>query len=380
MKLLPILMVVCGIARQAGGAEPLAIRVQAERSAKGVLLRWNTTPGRSYTVEFSSSLSGPWERMITLPATGEGLEYEFEFTPVPGAWRFFRIGTSIAEDLKAVAALPVELGKALQDSGSLGATAVFGASTLGAGGQRLVTEGTLTEQVNGWTYASDPAGRLEVHFRSGSNMTFYIDRMEGNFSGDASAFLQDPHVFNYRTVVNGFYDLTFTTEMFPNSCSFTAGVVGTFEREGVTYTCDLSQTGIYCVDNSVSGFFSLLNDQTTTGTVSAPGFDLDLQHRWRSELITSNSSTASSDENWNDSTLKLGADTYQWVNTKIQKSFKDGRPSNADTNWDYWQAQGAVLKNGEAYGVYQRVFKPAFIQFLLVLPFGTVELESWHIF
>ena len=380
MKTLPMLILCGGLAAAAHAVEPLAIRVQANRSDNGVSLHWNTVPGRIYRVEFSSSLFGPWELMERLPAAGDRLDYEFEFTAVPGAVRYFRIGTSIDKDLRAVVGLPGNLNHVLDDTGSVGANAVFGASTLGAAGQRLVTEGTLTEEPAGWTYDPSPAGQLEVHYRSGTHMTFVVDRFEGDFSGDATTFLQNPHIFDYRVVLDPAYDLTFQTQMLPNSCNFNATISGTYWRDGITYTCDVIQTGIYCVDNTVSGYFSVETDYTTFGVVTAPGFSLDLQHRRRFELITSNSETDSTDENWNNSTLTLGTDTYQWINTKTQKSFKNGRASDIDTLWEYWKAYGDILKNGEVHARYQRSIQTGYIRFLILLPAETIELEAWPIY
>ncbi len=105
---------------------------------------------------------------------------------------------------------------------------------------------------------------------------------------------------------------------------------------------------------------------------------MQLNHRWRHHLIGGVGGNASSVEEWNNSQLTVGPDTYRWINTKIQKSFRDGKPSSLDT---YWLAGGTVTRNGLDYGDYHLRPLPLEqrIQIVLSLPGEDLVLESWAI-
>lgn len=375
MKVILVILICCVLSLLRSKAAEIRI-TEITQAANGVHITWTAEIGRNYQVESADSVNGPWQNRTSVKADSAALSwtdeqaatqrfYRISSVSAPAVQNFFLAGDAVSRDLGALG---------LQ-SGDIGAQAVFLASQL-QGGVRLITTGTLTQQGQNWAYALIPSDRLVVQFQAGTNLDFYITRMEGDFTGDATSFLQRPHVFDYRVAAPGVGDLTFASEIPAETCNFRATAKGTLVWRDVTYTIDLTLAGQYCVENGF-GYFSLLNDYSATGTVVAPGFDLRVAHRRRFELITSSKDSAISEEDWNNNTLTVGNDTYQWNNTKKQKSFKDGKPSSLDT---YWQAYGDVFRNGAPYGVYQRTADNTIgvVKFILVLPTETIDLEVWN--
>lgn len=377
MKTMFLVAVCCVLSIVRSHAAEIRI-TEITKTASKSEIKWTAEIGNNYQVESSDSVKGPWQNRASLKANATVLSWTDESVAAPQ--RFYRISSipvaTLQDFFLAGDAVSHDLGTLGLQSGDIGAQAVFLASQL-QGGTQLITRGTLQQQGQNWTYALAPDDRLVVRFQSGTNLDFHITRMEGNFTGDATSFLQQPHLFDYRVTAPGVGDLTFASEIPAGTCNFKAAAQGSLVWRGVTYTIDLTLAGQYCVENGF-GYFSLLNDYTTAGTVVAPGFDLRVDQRRRFELITTSKDSAISEEDWNNNTLIIGSDTYQWSHTKKQKSFKDGKPSSVDT---YWQASGDVLRNGAPYGVYQRTADAllGIVKFVLVLPGETIDLEVWNV-
>ena len=352
---------------------------QISQKTNGIAIQWSAEAGRSYQVETADSLLGPWQRRASVNAASNLLSW-LDTETGSARQRFYRLSTTNETGLRGALlagdAVPRTVGSLSFDINSVAADAVFAASQLGAGGAQLVTTGTLSQQGQTWSYSSSPADRLAVRFGSGTNADFYITRMEGNFSSDAATFLQESHNFDFRVVAPGVADLTFNSGIPSGTCNFHATARGSLLWNGVNYTVDLALDGQYCFESGF-GSYSLLNDYTTAGTVMAPGYSLSVDQRWRFELVADQKQSASSAEDWNNNTLTIGADTFKWVNAKKQKSFKNGKPSSIDS---YWQASGAVLKNGQSWGLYQYqgpIF--GYVKFYLATPDAAIELESWNV-
>lgn len=352
---------------------------QISQKTNAMALEWTTQAGNNYQVESADSILGPWQRRASLNAVSNRLTWLDNETGA-ARQRFYRIATTNQPApngaLLAGDAVARAVGSLSSDINTVAAEAVFAASQLGAGGAQLVTTGTLTQQGQTWSYSSSPADRLAVRFASGTNADFYISRMEGNFSSDAAAFLQQSHNFDFRVVAPGIADLTFASGIPSGTCDFHATARGSLVWNAVNYTVDLTLDGKYCFDGGF-GSYSLLNDYTTTGSVLAPGYSLNVDERWRFELIADQNQSASSAEDWNNNILTIGPDTYKWVNARKQKSFKNGKPSSIDS---YWQASGAVLKNGQSWGLYQYQGPIlGYVKFYLVTADAAIELESWSV-
>jgi len=96
------------------------------------------------------------------------------------------------------------------------------------------------------------------------------------------------------------------------------------------------------------------------------------------KLIASDRESASSEQIWNNNAVHAGGVTLQWVNTRRQNSFKNGKLSSLDT---YWQASGEVLRDGAPYGAYKMESNSTLfvVKFLLVTPGEAIELASYQI-
>ena len=372
------LVLVCGSI--IGGAQGVNFQVtQITRSAEHVSIKWEAALGQSYRVESAATVGGPWEaRATTNAVAGEAGWVDLEASGKNQ--RFYRIvmisgasGASVREGLLAGDLVPNNVALVGEQSSEVGVSAVFLASQ-SQGGLQLITTGTLTEQGQTWSYSPIPNDRLLVRFQSGTNLDFYITRMEGSFAGDAANFLQQSHAFDYRVVNPGLADLTVTSVIPAATADFQATLRGSLVWSNAAYQIDLALSGTYRFDNSVG--YSLLDDHRITGSITASNLSLTVDQRRRYEFIANDGHSASSEEYWNNNTLQSGADRYQWNNARRQKSFKDGKPSSLDT---YWQATGGVLKNGQPYGVYQMKSDSSLgvVKFLLVLPNEALELESW---
>lgn len=83
---------------------------------------------------------------------------------------------------------------------------------------RFVTHGTLTEGAGegaAWTYAAEPADRLELHCADGTKITLRYTRIEGALES-IGAFIQGEHQLEVRISGNGF-DLVVTSRRGPKT-------------------------------------------------------------------------------------------------------------------------------------------------------------------
>ncbi|MBI3416783.1 MAG: hypothetical protein HY043_15950 [Verrucomicrobia bacterium] len=364
------------------------------KETNGVAIQWNSDAGKSYRIESAAAVNGPWLFRTNFNANSTSVQW-VDTDIVSVGQRFYRVGlgadTGTAAERAAVSAgdfLPKAVAVFGEQSANIAANAVFLASQLGAGGAQLVTTGTLSQQGQNWAYSPSPNDRLVAQFATGTNVQFYITRVQGDFSIDVNVFLRRPHNFDYRVVTPGVADLTFISDAGTGTPSFQAKARGMFIWNQVSYDVDLTLSGTYQYESELvllTGS-SLLTDAMITGTVRAPGFSLVASQRRRYESVIAQVNfggatrfdEAVSDQDWIDNTLTLGADTYKWVNATKQKSFKNGTPSSVDI---YWQAAGSVLKNGQAYGVYKFGASTAsgYVMFYLALPNDVVQLELWKL-
>lgn len=360
------------------------------RQTDGLKIGWTAESGNAYQVQSSTTVTGPWRLRTTLePAAGptSWVDGESSF----GVQQFYRLSVSpktVSEaprlTLLTGDSIPATVAFLGEQSGTMAANGVFLASQLGAGGLQLVTTGTLTQQGLIWTYSANPADRLIVQFIAGTNVTFYVTRMQGDFSVDAATFLRRNHNFDYRVVVPGTGDLSFTSDVGTANPSYQATAQGSLVFSNVTYSVNLSLAGLYRFETDSTGT-SLLTDYLVTGTASSPDYRLVANYRRRFELVSARTTSggatrfedATTDQDWNNNVVTIGADTYQWAEASKQKSFRNGKPSQIDT---YWKASGGILRNGQPYGIYDMRPDPllVYLRFYLILPDQAIELESWY--
>ena len=357
--------------------------MEITRNTNAVTLKWNAEASKSYQVQSAGFVAGPWRSRASVDAVTTLANWA-DTESASLTQQFYRVAlitnSSSAlsrEGLFAGDFIPSNTTLLGEQSGEIGANAVFLASQIGTGGAQLVTTGTLTQLGQNWTYGPSPNDRLVVQFATGTNVSYYITRMQGNFSIDAATFLRQNQNFDYRVVLPNVGDLTFTWEIGSGNPTFRVTALGTLVWSNVTYNINLALVGVYRFEIDSTGS-SLLDDYMATGTVSAPGYGMTINERRRFELISTTTGSATSEQTWNNNNLTIGSDVYKWVNAQKQKSFRNGNPSSVDT---YWQASGGVLKNGAPFGLYKFDTSSAglgYVRFTLVLPNEVIELESWR--
>jgi hypothetical protein len=259
-------------------------------------------------------------------------------------------------------------------SGTLGIQAVYAASYQNGG--TLVMTGTVKQATGAWS--AQPSDKLVIELTDGKKLELEFHAApQGNLINGPDAFWNGDHIVDYTAHLDGVGDVRYTKSQVGRQYQGTAK--GTYIDKDVTYDVDLKNVGSTYFDNDSTGT-EYQNDHQTTGTVKTESLELTVSETWHYRSITVKGKTDSEASRKVASQLKAGEDSYVWSDVLMQKSFKDGKPSQLDT---YWKATGHVLKNGEVYGEYQ--LKPqaigtsgGFVSFVLVLPGETIELEKWN--
>lgn len=137
----------------------------------------------------------------------------------------------------------------------------------------------------------------------------------------------------------------------------------------------------YSEISGTAGTHTIRDTSISGNIVGGADFELLVQARQRFELVagSGNSSSANTNENWNESRLKAGGHTYQWIGVKKQRTWTYGLESQLDT---YWNASGVVTRDGNSWGFYSKLMDYSIpgvidLQFILSMPDGSVTLEKW---
>ena len=261
---------------------------------------------------------------------------------------------------------------------------VIEASIQGGGGSTLVTTGTLIQSPadpNVFSYSAAPNDRLRIIFDDGPEVDYFITTITGDLlSGDALVFLQNAHFLQYKVVVIGELDLEVSsyrvsTGYYSSDSEIT--VKGIFTYEGGIYTANLLYTGDYYHEGDSSGTETALNE-SATGNISAVEFAMTVDESMSSITISTSSEAASSSSRTMNNSWTSAGIVYQMLNGRINRAFKDGRPSEVDRDW---YAGGVLLRAGIQIGELQLGVDPtlAFIEINLVMSNGHQYLiEKWH--
>lgn len=273
----------------------------------------------------------------------------------------------------------------------LGAEAVFLASRL-AGGQRLVTTGTLTQLAAGtlqFDYAPTPTDQLRVVMKDGRSGEYHVSRFEGDLTGDAQGLLIGAHDVALRVVVAGELDLSLTSKRVRNGpvsyeCAVDTGVRGTFIYERRLTEVEVRATGTAYFESGFGGTESR-TDLVTVGTIRVGAMELRLDERWTANMITGvrerasgigrEPDDASSYVRAVNTTWTLGAQSGAIRAGTVRTSFKNGRPATGDDS--FWKASGAVVLDERIVGELKIV--PALNELRLVATTEPepVRLETW---
>ncbi len=366
--------------------------VEVRLTNNAVFVRWNSRAGFAYEVLSADKLEGPWGRQAEVTAIGPSSNWTDPRVVESGA-RFYQIrpvtpdgcNGDIGLDTATEAALfeadsaPRVLVTTYQNSRQLAAEAVYFASQLGASGRQVVTTGTLQQAGQAWSYSTSPSNRLVVLFPTQKPAEFFITTMQGDFSADASRFLNNSHILEWRSRAEGLGDFAFSSRRTGRLIDATAK--GTMPwKSGEIQVEVASQVDDYF--ESSSGGSETITDNRITGTMSAPEFQLQINQRFRFQIISQDGVSASTSEEWLGSQLNFLGATFRWVDVKKQKSFRDGKPSGVD---DYWKATGQVLRNDAVFGQYRKTYASVgnavqVVKFLVEFPNRSIEIESWNIF
>lgn len=266
---------------------------------------------------------------------------------------------------------------------SLGVQAVLAASYLATGNRQLVTTGTITQTGTtiygpSYSYNPSPVDKLVLKSQDGRPFEFTVITIQGDYSAVENFFSSD-HQLKLRVVQGKHVKLEIeSTKRAGNRWGKANGKV---VYDGVAYTVDLAFQWYESSDIDRTGV-QYKYAYGATGTIKASKFNLAVKERWDSEFVMYEGDSASYDVRQIGSVLKLGGDTYQWVNVRLQKSFRGGQASHTDT---YWDAVGEIRRNGEAYGRYYKSEKTmpgpygiqVYVTFNVEVPGGDVEIESW---
>lgn len=373
-----------GLAGTGMAQEPNAV-TGLSYSNSGLTLTLNTRAEHLYRIESSSTLQPPWQVETEIDATGGVVQWT-DTKVTDTSQRYYRVAvtppnvstTTLTQGVAmSVDILPTELIVASGTSRQFGADGAFLASQLGASGLRLVTTGTLTQQGNLWSYAPEPTDRLHVFFQDKSTADYYVTEMVGDFSFNAAHFLNNNHVFKWRSVSEQYGDLTFSSTR--NGRLTEVTVVGTYNFRGTSYMLDLTSL----VDHFFEGGGSAhtITDTGVTGTIRAENYHQTVAYRQRFEIISNTNVSASTNEVWLNSQLTLGGTQYVWKDVKTQKSFLSGKVSQLDS---YWAANGSITRDGAPIGTYRFKFEAptvalGYAKFVVVTADGEIELESWPV-
>lgn len=374
------------VAWAAGVAATAAVVItESTRTPEGFRLRWNSAGGMVYAVEAAQSVGGPWSARIEGLAGEPAVSWIDAVAADPGQMRFYRVvekpgAVDPGADVwvQRADAVPFQVASLVVGHLETCASAIYAASSWRG---VIATNGTLREAAGNWTFDPSPADLLAVRYASGTNVAFRVRTLAGNFSGSVSTFLGSGHEFAFAVVQDGAPDLRIESRRPNGSCSIIPVVTaaGGIRYSNVTYTVDLRNTGPYCFEIDASGF-SLLEDYRMTGTVEAPGFHLEVDHRRRYEQVGSGPDSASTEQAWIGHRMVVGADTYTWQGVTRRKSFRGGKISD----WrppGYWHAEGMVLRNGLPFGTYEYVPGTeapfGFLRFIIRLEGRVIELERW---
>lgn len=277
----------------------------------------------------------------------------------------------------------------IQELRTFGAQAIFAAS-IAANTGSLVTTGSITVNSDGTTrYSDTPADRLRVILADGRAIDLYTTTFTGNFNGDYVNYLRSNHNFAMRIVTDptlaGYVhyrdsrqepllnvDVQLMSRL--NSGTIFIHVTGEMEHGGPRYTVDLTAEGSYYFESSSGGAEEQVAF-TLTGTINGDGLVLQVNEGYANELIVASGQSASTANTTVSNIWSYNDVNYAVQNGLIQRSFRDGKPSQLD---NYWKAEGQLMQNGQTVGNLTLENGSIYVKVLLQLGAEQVELQRFQ--
>lgn len=273
----------------------------------------------------------------------------------------------------------------------LAAEAVFIASRA-AGGQRVVTSGTLTQVAPGrleFQHSPAPADRLHVAMKDGTTADYHVTAFQGDLSTDGATFLNGAHDFAVRVVVPGKLDLALTSRRARSSPIAFDGTADSSARGTMAFGTNMGRvevraTGTYYFETGFGGVESR-SDLRTLGTIEVEGASLRLDERWQANLISTTKRRvtgtgevqqfASSYVRTVNSTWTAGKLEGALRNGVVRTAFADGRPSSSDDR--FWKASGDVVVDGKVVGSLSIVAGIQQVRLVVTTTPEPVTLQTW---
>lgn len=240
-------------------------------------------------------------------------------------------------------------------------------ATVSAGGDQLVTTGTITQSGESFTYQAAPADRLRLELTGEAPLEFFVTQLNGDLS-NLDRFFGNDHVLEFR-LASGEFDLTLNSQR-------SGGVLGKLVRgfmllNGTRFDVEVGseEQADASVEPNSARNRSILQ---IAGTITADQYQLNLNERYDYTFIYVDNAvvtvTQSFDNRWTDR-----GQAYSLTDAVIQYSMLNGWPNE----FDFWIAQGALTRDGAVIGQVGMERKPLWIEiFLQFQNGGRLELQN----
>ncbi|MEO0460469.1 MAG: hypothetical protein AAF219_06470 [Myxococcota bacterium] len=210
--------------------------------------------------------------------------------------------------------------------------------------------------------------------------SFVIDRINGDGSTlIGEGLLSATHDIEMQAERAGGLNLGILSQRTGNQVE--GEVRGTVVRNGSTFTIDLDRRGIETFEGDSTGASSTI-DVSFTGSIEGVGFRGQVNERFDSEFVSSESSSALASTSTHAHTAEIDGRTLRFEDVVIRRNFRNGVPNDFDRSWG---AQGRVVFDGETFGQYDiaeevvdAVRGQGFFVIWLRTSGDDIELERWQ--
>ncbi len=286
-----------------------------------------------------------------------------------------------ADDAKNVKML-FSTGPILYETATLHAQIASSAVVLASrlqGASTWITTGTLTQYaptLTSFRYDASPTDRLIVTFLSGQSMQYIFRDFQGEYTGEGDNFLSKDH----RIIWEEKFEPASSLEMGSAQLQGTREgyIKGNAVVAGEPYRFDVTLSGTYHFSNDRSGS-EYRAKQTMRGIVETQTQLIFLNENIDGEIVSAQNPNASTSivsrsSRLVASRLQMG-DTIYEASARIQKVFKEGKPSENT----YWQGTtGQITLKGKLLVKILATYEYPYQKIKAVLQDGKeVELESW---
>lgn len=284
-----------------------------------------------------------------------------------------------ADAVRAVIAGPVDLVGYFSGLLPDAIDAVRQASILANGGTALVITGALRQLPGSWEYVEAPADRLRVELLNGRVYELFVERLEGDFSGNGASLLSGDHAVRMRIAREGELDLTLeSVQSRPDSASLTRNRLnasrGRAWNGAAVYYVDLRSLGTSFFENSAVSGTELRDRFHLSGTVAGTGIMATIDEDWDYNLVQSEGVVVTSTVRRMNNAWEQSGTRFALRDAITRIAFRDGRPNELDT---FWNATGELLRDDVPYGRLA-LLPESRIRIVAETPVGRIELQSWN--